>query len=1329
MADFMGKLQPALASDPTFHLRCHESLEAARREVVACGVDLALVSSELAAHHRDELFGQPCPARVAVYTSVPTSEEAVRWMRAGAVDYFGLNAEVLASLPARLHAVLAPRAAPPSGVGQRGVDGLARQLAVVVEKVGDGLTLTDDQGRFMIFNRQMQRITGYGRSQVSNLGAFLGVLHPDPGELRRAEERVRETLSSGATREAEVGACTRSGEKLLLSVVYSPVRVGGRLWLLGAYRDITARRRAEAALELREARSQRFNRVLAEVAGNERLFRTARAAALQLITAASAGALGTTRVGVWFYNAARTGLQCADLYDLSSGVHDGGAQLSTADFPEYFAALERQEIIAAGDAAHDPATRGFTEAYLAPNGIGAMLDVPVRSAGRVVGVVCHEHIGPPRDWSAAEQSFASAIGSCVSLVLEAEARREAEAALHAANDRLNEIVEFLPDATFVIDAAGTVTAWNKAMEELTGVPKGAIIGRGDYEYALPFYGERQPMLIGLALRLDPAETRRYDTFSVEGGTLFGETRAPRLPGAREAYIWGSARPLTDPQGRITGAIESIRDITQRKQAENEIVAWKKRYELVAVVSGQITYEYNLGTGFILWSESVDQVLGYALPEMGGTILRWLRLIHPEDRRRTAAHLHRSLRASMPFDAEYRMRHHDGGYRWFRDRGCSIVAPDRTRCMIGMLTDITAAKQAAEALQRARAHLEDRVCERTAELAAANDRLHTEIAERERAQQALAASEQKYRLMVDSLPQVVYELDLLGNIVVLNREGLKTARFPSPELASGINLFSLVHPDDHERLRANWARLLAGHCLDGEEYRFTRRDGTSFLAASYAQLIVRDGQPVGVTGFLVDESRRKHAEETLRKAHADLEDRVIQRTSELAESNASLRRLLEKQEMNIGLAHQVLLLVNAEQPRNSPLPGGHTLFAAAQSIPRYLEGGDHFFVRHLDDASGRRTLASLKDQSGHEVGCILRSIITDLIHNALIGPAGAHRPLAEGITRLNREICRSHLFQDGDFFTSINLEIDHATLQMTYVVAGHPPFLLVRGTDVQLLPEGSGPGTNLPVGMLDHHEYSAAALQLQPGDKLVLYTDGLLETPAVRQQPHLSSADLLDLVRQLVARRPEMHVVALAKELFQSAAGCSCCDAAGAHELPDDVALLVIEIERAGPVFEDCLQPASLADLRALRTGLAGKIEAEWRRNGIDASLMRLHMVLEEALYNAWHHGNREDPSRRIVVRRRYGNDACLEIVDEGAGFAVDQIGDPTAHENRTKPSGRGLFMIRRFADEVRWSEGGRHLTLFFGDEKTFCPPAGRSPLPRLDLWNTIQPPTAAHNVS
>ena len=70
-------------------------------------------------------------------------------------------------------------------------------------------------------------------------------------------------------------------------------------------------------------------------------------------------------------------------------------------------------------------------------------------------------------------------------------QRQAEKALKGSEQRLSDIINFLPDATFAIDPGGKVIAWNQAMEDMTGIPKDDILGKGNYEYALPFYSGRE----------------------------------------------------------------------------------------------------------------------------------------------------------------------------------------------------------------------------------------------------------------------------------------------------------------------------------------------------------------------------------------------------------------------------------------------------------------------------------------------------------------------------------------------------------------------------------------------------------------------------------------------------------------------------------------------------------------------------------------------------------------------------------------------------------------------------------------------------------------------
>lgn len=131
---------------------------------------------------------------------------------------------------------------------------------------------------------------------------------------------------------------------------------------------------------------------------------------------------------------------------------------------------------------------------------------------------------------------------------------------------LLEIINFLPDATFVIDEEGKVLAWNKAIESMTGVKAGDVVGKAEYEYALPFYGTKQPILVDLVLNPDHAVNARYSFIENEDGTLVAEVYTPRLkPGG--AYLWAKAAPLFDDAGEIVGAIETIRDITDQKNAQ------------------------------------------------------------------------------------------------------------------------------------------------------------------------------------------------------------------------------------------------------------------------------------------------------------------------------------------------------------------------------------------------------------------------------------------------------------------------------------------------------------------------------------------------------------------------------------------------------------------------------------------------------------------------------------------------------------------------------------------------------------------------------------------
>ena len=134
---------------------------------------------------------------------------------------------------------------------------------------------------------------------------------------------------------------------------------------------------------------------------------------------------------------------------------------------------------------------------------------------------------------------------------------------------LKSLIDFLPDATLVINNEGKVIAWNHAMEEMTGIIAENMLGKSDYEYALPFYGERRPILIDLVLISQDEYEANYAHILRAGNILIGETFTPNLKGSGR-YLYATASALHDSKGNIVGAIETIRDITERKQAEMEL---------------------------------------------------------------------------------------------------------------------------------------------------------------------------------------------------------------------------------------------------------------------------------------------------------------------------------------------------------------------------------------------------------------------------------------------------------------------------------------------------------------------------------------------------------------------------------------------------------------------------------------------------------------------------------------------------------------------------------------------------------------------------------------
>lgn len=172
---------------------------------------------------------------------------------------------------------------------------------------------------------------------------------------------------------------------------------------------------------------------------------------------------------------------------------------------------------------------------------------------------------------------------------------KAERELAETRQRFVNIFDFMPDATFVVDLDMRVIAWNRAMEQMTGIPKEQMLGQGDYAYTVPFHGDRRPNLIDLLFVKDANLGDKYKNVTRKGASLFAEVFCPALYQGKGAHVWAIAAPLYDLQGEVVGAIESIRDISARKQLEtdlrqsNELLASQARLDFLTNIYNRLMF--------------------------------------------------------------------------------------------------------------------------------------------------------------------------------------------------------------------------------------------------------------------------------------------------------------------------------------------------------------------------------------------------------------------------------------------------------------------------------------------------------------------------------------------------------------------------------------------------------------------------------------------------------------------------------------------------------------------------------------------------------------------
>jgi PAS domain S-box-containing protein len=379
-----------------------------------------------------------------------------------------------------------------------------------------------------------------GVSVREAIGTSVSDYYADPAQRAALVERLRRDGRIDALR---LQIKRNTGEPFWVLASIRLIEWNGEPAGLTIFQDISEQLAAEGALRLSERRLASQSDALTALTTRYTNPSERFDSRLRSILEISSQALRVARLSMWQFSEDRAAIRCVGLYSADDAHYESGAQLLRRETPDYFAALERDRVIAAHDAVGDPRTQGFTDTYLRPHGIGAMLDVPLRHQNETIGVLCAEHLGGRRTWTVDEQNFAIAVGNLIVVAIAEEERRQALAQLAESEARARVIVDTAHDAYIGIDSAGMIVAWNAQAEATFGWTRDEVLGTRLADTIIPpafrdghnngmrrFHETGEAPVVNQRLELTalhqsgqefPIELTITSPMSVDGGYFFG----------------------------------------------------------------------------------------------------------------------------------------------------------------------------------------------------------------------------------------------------------------------------------------------------------------------------------------------------------------------------------------------------------------------------------------------------------------------------------------------------------------------------------------------------------------------------------------------------------------------------------------------------------------------------------------------------------------------------------------------------------------------------------------------------------------------------------------
>jgi|GEM_PF-5844633 len=456
--------------------------------------------------------------------------------------------------------------------------------------------------------------------------------------------------------------------------------------------------------------------------------------------------------------------------------------------------------------------------------------------------------------------------------------KEMEKALREAEQRLADIIEFMPDATFAIDESGKVIAWNRAMEDMTGVIKKDIIGQEGFVHGKMLYGHARPTLADMVLHPKFEFEKEYTEFVRQPNRLLGEVYLNRIFGGKGAYIWAIASSLYDKSGNIIGAIESIRDISKNKVNEEKLRSSLERSRHQQIVVSSIAMSDSSASGDVekLIGDLIEQAskaidverVSTWLFNESGNELRCIDLFEASSGRHSSG----MVLTRHEFEPEFR--------DFERSNFIATSAPLHDPNLSGYVESyfkplkITAL---LDAVIRGSGKILGVLClehvgqphvweqDEIAFACQLADHISIAILNRRRRmdEKALRQSEENYRSLVENSTDIVYSINPEGIITFISQKSCLWG-YTSEEII-GNPFTDFVHPDDVNKIRHEFQTAMKAGVEFPSTFRMLTKKGNFRIVEDCGNIIRQGDEIIALQGILRDITDRKEAEEALKSS--------------------------------------------------------------------------------------------------------------------------------------------------------------------------------------------------------------------------------------------------------------------------------------------------------------------------------------------------------------------------------------------------------------------------------------------------------------------------------